>query len=260
MEQVLEELIEKTAEFIAAAKKIVVFTGAGVSTESSMRDFKGSGGGRTKHSPEDFTSQKPVVDSEAKKRGGRMFSILRLMDMAQPNPAHYAIAELDKLGKLDCVITQNVDGLHQKAGVPEEKVIELHGTLNFVKCMSCGKRYPIADIAKKIDEGVDEPVCQECGGILRSATISFGEPMPDTERAEAQRRSRDCDLMLVLGSSLVVYPAAYIPLYAKQAGAKLAIINMGTTPMDNYSDVHINARVGEVLPRIIERVKSKLAA
>jgi len=259
MEKELEELIEETAELIAAAKKIVVFTGAGVSTESGIPDFRGPGGLWTKYNPDDFTYQKFLGDPEVRKRSWRMFSMFRLMDLVQPNPAHYAVAELDRLGKLDCVITQNVDGLHQKAGVPEEKVIELHGTLKFVKCLSCGKRYPIAEIAKKLGDSADEPVCDDCGGMLKSATISFGEPMPVAETAEAQRRSRECDLMLVLGSSLVVYPAAYMPLYAKEAGAKLVIINVGTTAMDSYADVHINARVGEVLPKIVERVKTKLA-
>ena len=260
MEQELEELIEEAAQIIAAANKIVVFTGAGVSSELSMPTLRGSGGVRAKGSTDDSISQEFVGDPETRKKSWRMFSMFRLIDMVQPNPTHYAVAELDNLGKLDCVITQNVDGLHQKAGVPPEKVIELHGTLKFMRCVSCGKSHPIADIAKKLAEGVDEPVCDECGGTLRAATISFGEPMPATETAEAQRRSQECDLMLVLGSSLVVYPAAYMPLYAKEAGAKLVIINVGTTPMDNYADVSINAKVGEVLPRIMERVKSKLAS
>ena len=164
------------------------------------------------------------------------------------------------MGKLDCVITQNVDGLHQKAGVPEEKVIELHGTLKYVKCLSCGKRYPIDEIAKRLAEGLEEPVCDDCGGMLKAATISFGEPMPVRETAEAERHSRECDLMLVLGSSLAVYPAAYMPIYAREVGAKLVIINVGTTPMDSYADVHFNEKVGEVLPKIVERVKSRLAS
>jgi len=260
MERQLGELIEEAAELIVAAKKIVAFTGAGISTESGIPDFRGPGGLWTKYNPDDFSYQKFLGDPEARRKSWQMFSMLRLMELVQPNPAHYAVAELDKLGKLDCVITQNVDGLHQKAGVPEEKVIELHGTLKFVKCLSCGRRYPFAEIAKKLEEGVDEPVCDDCGGLLKSATISFGEPMPAAETAEAQRRSRECDLMLVLGSSLVVYPAAYMPLYAKEAGAKLVIVNVGTTALDNYADVYIDAKVGEVLPEIVERVKNKLAS
>lgn len=260
MEKELEELIEETAELIVANEKIVVFTGAGMSTESGIPDFRSPGGIWTKYDPEDFTYQKFIGDPEVRKRSWQLFSMFRLLDLVQPNPAHYAVADLDKLGKLDCVITQNVDGLHQKAGVPEEKVIELHGTLKWVKCLGCGKRYPIGEIAKRLGEGVDEPVCDDCGGMLKSATISFGEAMPISETVEAERRSRECNLMLVLGSSLVVYPAAFMPDYARDAGAKLVIINVGTTAMDNYADVHFNEKVGEVLPKIVERVKSRLAS
>ncbi|MBE0415377.1 MAG: Sir2 family NAD-dependent protein deacetylase [Dehalococcoidia bacterium] len=256
----LEELIEEAAEIIVGAKKVVVFTGAGVSTESGIPDFRSPGGLWTKYNPDDFTYQKFLKDPEVRKRSWQMFSMFRMMDLVQPNPAHYAVAELDKMGKLDCVITQNVDGLHQKAGVPEEKVIELHGTIKFVKCLGCRKRYSIEEIAKRLEEGGEEPVCDDCGGILKSATISFGEPMPIKETAEAERRSRECDLCLVLGSSLVVYPAAYMPIYAKESGAKLVIINVGTTSMDNYAHVRINEKVGEVMPKIVERVKSRLAS
>lgn len=255
----LVELIEEAAELIINARKIVVFTGAGVSTESGIPDFRSPGGIWTKFSPDDFTYQKFLKDPEVRKRNWQMFSMFRMMDLVEPNPAHYAVAELDKLGKLDCVITQNVDGLHQKAGVPEEKVIELHGTTKWVKCLSCGKRYPVGEIAKRLEEGVEEPVCDDCGGMLKSATISFGEPMPIEETAEAGRRSRECDLMLVLGSSLVVYPAAYMPIYAMEAGAKLVFINVGTTSMDNYAHVLIDGKVGEVLPKIVELVKSRIA-
>ena len=237
----LEEQIEEVAELIINCKRLVVFTGAAVSTESGMPDLK------------------YIRDLEVRKRRWQMFSIFRMVDAVEPNPAHYAIAELDKMGKLDCVITQNVDGLHQKAGVPEEKVIELHGTARWVKCLSCHRRYPMAEIAKRLEVGEAEPVCDDCGGILKSATISFGEAMPVAETAEAERRSRSCDLMLVVGSSLVVYPAAYMPKYAVESGAKLAIINVGDTPMDRYATVVISEKAGEVMSKIVERVKGKMA-
>ena len=256
----LEELIEETVELILGAKKVVVFTGAGMSTESGIPDFRSPGGIWSKYNPDDFTYQKFLKDPEVRKRSWQMFGMFRMLDLVQPNPAHYAVAYLDNMSKLDCVITQNVDGLHQKAGVPEEKVIELHGTIKFAKCLGCGKRYPIEEVAKKLEEGMEEPVCDDCGGILKSATISFGEAMPVKETAEAERRSRECDLMLVLGSSLVVYPAAYMPIYAMESGAKLVIINVGSTSMDQYADVHINEKVGEVLPKIVERVKIRLAS
>ncbi|TET40528.1 MAG: NAD-dependent protein deacylase [Dehalococcoidia bacterium] len=255
----LEELIEETAELIVSSKKLVVFTGAGVSTESGIPDFRSPGGIWSKFNPDDFTYQKFLKDPKVRKRQWQMFSMFRMIDLVQPNPAHYAIAELDKLGKLDCVITQNVDGLHQKAGVPEEKVIELHGTTRWVKCLGCGKRYPMSEIAKRLEAGVEEPVCDDCGGILKSATISFGEPMPVKETSEAERCSRECDLMMVVGSSLVVYPAAYMPIYAMESGAKLVIINVGTTSMDRFANVRINEKAGEVMSKILERVKSRLA-
>lgn len=260
MEKEMEELIEETVELILGAKKVVVFTGAGMSTESGIPDFRGPGGIWSKHHPDDFTYQKFLKDPEVRKRSWQMFGMFRMMDLVEPNPGHCAVAELDEMNKLDCVITQNVDGLHQRAGVPEEKVIELHGTIKFAKCLGCGKRYHMEEVAKRLEEGVEEPVCDDCGGILKSATISFGETMPVKETAEAERRSRECDLMLVLGSSLVVYPAAYMPIYAMESGAKLVIINMGTTSMDQYADVHINEKVGQVLPKIVERVKSRLAS
>lgn len=255
----LEELIEETVELIVSSKKLVVFTGAGVSTESGIPDFRSPGGIWSKFNPDDFTYQKFLKDPEVRKRQWQMFSMFRMIDLVQPNPAHYAIAELDKLGKLDCVITQNVDGLHQKAGVPEEKVIELHGTTKWVKCLGCGKRYPMSEIANRLEAGVEDPVCDDCGGILKRATISFGEPMPVKETSEAERRSRECDLMIVVGSSLVVYPAAYMPIYATESGAKLVIINVGTTSMDRFANVCINEKAGEVMSKILERVKSRLA-
>ena len=232
----LEEPIEEVAELIVEAKTVVVFTGAGVSTEYSLSDFR---------SPEGVWTRA---------------SMMRMIDLVQPDPAHYAIAELEKLGRLDCVITQNVDGLHQKAGVPEEKAIELHGSLKWMKCQGCGRRYPTAEIANRVEQGVREPVCDDCGGTLRSATISFGEPVPAEETKEAERRSRSCDLMIVVGSSLAVFPAAWMPVYAKESGAKLVIINVGATPVDPHADVRIGENAGEVMSKVLERVKSKLAA
>jgi NAD-dependent deacetylase len=185
--------------------------------------------------------------------------MFRMIELAQPNPAHYAITELYTMGKLDCVITQNVDGLHQKAGVPDEKVIELHGSLRRVKCVNCDRRYPIIEVAKRLGDGEEGSICSECGGLLKAATVSFGEPPPTAEIEEAEQHARNCDLFMLLGSSLMVYPAAYMPIYAKEAGAKLIIINVGAASMDESADVLIDMDVGKVLLRIIEGVKNKLA-
>jgi len=255
----LAELVDEAAGLLTRAGKVVVFTGAGVSTESGIPDFRGRDGIWTKYDPDDFTYQKFISDPEARKRIWRGLTAFGEARQAEPNPCHYALADLDQLGKLDCVITQNVDGLHQKAGLDEEKVIELHGTTMYVKCLSCGRRYPREEIAERVKQGVDDPVCDDCGGMLKSAAVFFGESMPMREVAEAQRRSQGCDLMLVLGSSLVVYPAAYMPAYAVHSGAKLVIVNLEPTPMDEYAEVCINEKVGEVLPRIVEAVRRRTA-
>ena len=177
---------------------------------------------------------------------------------AKPNRGHNAIAELHRMSKLDCVITQNIDGLHQKSGIPEEKVIELHGTMAWVNCLNCGQRYPREQIQSRVEAGDKTPACDVCSGILKPATISFGQPMPEKETREAEARSASCDLFLVAGSSLVVYPAAQMPLVAKENGAKLIIINLTPTPHDRYADIVIYEKTGQVLPQVVEQVKAKL--
>lgn len=256
----LEHKIEEVAELIIDAKTLVVFTGAGVSTESGIPDFRSPGGIWTRVDPKDFTYQKFMSSHEARKGIWERFKLFGMIADVQPNPAHLAIAELDKLGRLDCVITQNVDGLHQKAGVPDDKVIELHGTLRWVKCLGCGKLYPTDEIIKRLEQGVEVPECDDCGGILKSATISFGEAMPAKETKEAEQHSRNCDLMLVVGSSLVVFPAAYMPIYAKESGAKLVIINLAPTAMDRHADICIYEKAGDVMSQILEQVKTRLGA
>ena len=178
---------------------------------------------------------------------------------ADPNPAHYAIAELDKMGKLDCVITQNVDDLHQRAGVPREKVFELHGNMKWVKCLSCGERYPMEEIKRRLEEGIDLPNCDVCSGILKPEGVFFGEALPQDVLNAAISHSRHCDLCIVIGSTLVVYPAAFMPSYAVQSGAKLVIINLTSTPMDRYAAVFIKGKAGETMSKIVERVKGKRA-
>ncbi len=177
----------------------------------------------------------------------------------EPNPAHYAIVELQRMGKLDCVITQNIDNLHQKAGTSPELVIELHGTAMYVLCLDCGKRWPRAQIQEWLEAGVEAPHCDECGGIMKSATISFGQAMPEKETAEAQKRAERAEVFIVIGSSLVVYPAAHMPLYAKQNGAKLIIVNMADTPFDAYADVLIRGKAGVVMERIVKRLREIVA-
>jgi NAD-dependent deacetylase len=162
---------------------------------------------------------------------------------------------LEKLGKLDCVITQNIDGLHFKAGNSEEKVLQLHGTAIFVSCLSCKKRYDRDEIQERIKKGQKTPLCDDCGGLLKPATISFGQSMPEKETQEAYHRSSLCDLFIVIGSSLVVQPAASMPLVAKRNGAKLVIINRDPTPYDDMADLVIHGQAGPVMASVLEYVK-----
>lgn len=175
---------------------------------------------------------------------------------AQPNPAHLAIAELERMGKLDCLITQNVDHLHQRAGVPPEKVIELHGTALTVSCLSCQNKYPMDEIQSWLLRGVGVPRCDRCGGILKSDTVAFGQPMPPEQTAESFRRARSSDLLIVIGSSLVVQPAASIPLEAKESGARLVIINREPTGHDHHADIVVHGLAGLVLARILEDLRA----
>jgi NAD-dependent deacetylase len=257
-EKNLDALARKAAELIANAKKLVVFTGAGISTESGIPDFRSPGGIWSRFDPEDFTYQKFVADPEARRKQWRMLGEGHLTTDAQPNPAHYAIAELDRLGKLDCVITQNVDNLHHKAGVPAEKVFELHGNVQWAVCLSCGRRYPFEHIRARLEKGEEIPDCEECQGILKPDAVLFGEALPQEVLQEASRRSSDCDLFIVVGSTLIIYPAAYMPLYAIQGGAKLIIVNLSDTPMDSQAAVLIRAKAGEAMSRIVEKLKEEI--
>jgi NAD-dependent deacetylase len=255
MEPRLDALIEEAAQIVASARKVVVFTGAGVSTESGIPDFRSPGGIWTKYQPimfQDFMSSEEMR-RESWRRGKETY---HLFADVEPNPAHYATVELERMGKLDCVITQNIDNLHQRAGSSPELVIELHGTAMYVICMNCGKRWPRAEIQEWLLAGVEIPYCDDCGGIMKSATISFGQAMPERETMEAQVRSQRAEVFIVVGSSLVVYPAAHMPMIAKQAGARLIIINLSETPFDDYADVVIRGKAGEVMRRLVDRVKA----
>ena len=255
--QNLDALIDRVAELIITAKKVVVFTGAGVSTESGIPDFRSPGGIWDRFDPDVFTYHKFINDPGVRRQQWQMFREGLLTTKVKPNPAHYAIAELDRLGKLDCVITQNIDNLHQKAGVPSDKVFELHGNMQWAVCLNCGKRYPFEQIKIRLDEGVEIPDCEVCHGILKPDVVFFGESLPREVLIEATFHSHHCDLFIVIGSTLVVYPAAYMPKYAFDSGAKLVIINLSPTPMDKQATVLIRAKAGKIMPRVIERVRGK---
>jgi len=242
-----------TARFgsmIASSKKMVVFTGAGISTESGIPDFRSPGGIWTKYQPIDF---KDFISSEEMRRESwrRKFASDSVMKQAEPNKGHLAVARLVGLGKVTHVITQNVDGLHQRSGVPDEQMIELHGNATYASCLDCGKRYELADIRDGFGNNEILPICDLCGGIVKTATISFGQAMPVAEMQAAEEATLACDLFVAIGSSLVVYPAAGFPNLAKRNGARLVILNRDETPLDEMADLVLHSEIGPTLSTVV---------
>lgn len=240
------------AQKIAQAGRNIVFTGAGISTESGIPDFRSQGGIWDKYRPiyfnEFMSSQEARI--EYWRRNSELYDHF---SQAEPNPAHISLVKLFEMGLLEAVITQNVDGLHQQAGLPDEKVIELHGNTRRVRCMQCQKTTSIHEAQQRVQAGDLAPEC-ECGGYLKPDTISFGQSMPTAAVQKATDLSLNCDFFLVVGSTLLVQPAAFMPPYAKQHGAFLAIVNLSETPCDEMSDVLIRRKAGEVLPKIVDLV------
>jgi len=251
---------DSISEMILRSKRLVVFTGAGISTESGVADFRSPGGIWERFDPNELNYQSFLASEEGREKYWQFSRVLWTeIAKAQPNAGHHAIAELHRLGKLECLITQNIDSLHQKSGVPEEKIIELHGTLKWVNCLECGQRYPREQIQARLDSGTKVPRCDSCQGIMKPATVAFGQPMPEEETRQAEAAAAACDLFLSVGSSLVVYPAAQMPLIAKDNGARLVIINLTPTPHDHYADIVIQEKTGPALSRIAKKVKALLS-
>ncbi len=238
------------AQAIGNARRVVVFTGAGISTESGVPDFRSPGGVWSKMKPIYF--QEFVAD-EAKRQEAwrRVFTGAARWTDAQPNAGHTAVARLVASGKVGAVITQNVDNLHQASGVPDDKVIELHGNAHYARCLVCSQRHEFDEFRAGFLERGEIPSCRWCGGLVKSATISFGQSMPEGPMARAEAETLSCDLFLVLGSSLVVYPAAGFPLLAKQAGATLAIVNREPTDQDPYADIVLHDEIGPVMSEVV---------
>jgi NAD-dependent deacetylase len=256
MEQ--NEKIQQLAEWIDHSSYLVIFTGAGVSTESGISDFRSPGGIWERFDVNEFTYQKYLASEENRKQSWALSKeTWPVINQALPNQGHQAIADLFAMGKAKVVITQNIDDLHQKSGIPPEKVIELHGTSKFVYCIECRNRYTREEIQGWLEGSSAVPECEKCGGILKSGTIAFGEPMPVKEVEMAEDYVMNADLLIVVGSSLVVYPAAQLPITAKRHGAKLVIVNMSTTPHDAYADLTIHGKAGDILPAVVKLVKEK---
>ncbi len=237
-------------QMIEDARRIVVFTGAGISTESGIPDFRSPGGMWSRMAPIDF---RDFVRSEEMRREAwrRRFAQDPVMRAAEPNRGHRAVATLVRQGKAQAVITQNIDGLHQASGVPDRQVIELHGNTTYATCLDCAERYEIDAIRAAFEKDETPPVCAKCEGLVKTATISFGQAMPEAAMLRADAETRAADLFLVLGSSLVVYPAAGFPLLAKRNGARLAIVNREPTEQDPYADVVIHDGIGPVMSAIV---------
>lgn len=234
------------ADHLKAASRIVVFTGAGISTESGIPDFRSPGGVWSKMKPIYFQE---FVGSEAKRREAwtRVFSGAAGWVGKEPNAGHFAVARLMASGRGGAIITQNVDNLHQASGVPEAQVVELHGNASYAKCLSCGLRHELEDLRPIFVDQGEIPVCLDCGELVKSATISFGQQMPEEPMMRAEAETQLCDLFLVLGSSLVVTPAALFPARAKQYGAKLVIVNRDATPLDGIADLVLNEEIGPTM-------------
>jgi len=242
--------ISQAVELIARSNRIVGFTGAGISTESGIPDFR---------SPNGIWANNRMIEygEFCSSLAGRVeywrqkVAMWPEMRDAKPNAGHLAFAELERRGKLLAMITQNIDGLHQRAGNSQEIVIELHGTTTETECLSCHERISMDEAVKRVETGDMAPECESCGGLLKPATISFGQAMPARAMNSAIKSCLECEVILTAGSSLVVYPAASLPEVAKQNGAKLIIINRTPTALDGIADLVLTGEIGQILPILI---------
>jgi NAD-dependent protein deacetylase/lipoamidase len=249
--QTLHEQLQDAAELMRKARKIVALTGAGISTESGIPDFRSPGSTWLKNPPvsyPDFVSKPEARRQYWATRRGLSAQVLA----ARPNAAHHALVELERRQKLLGLVTQNFDGLHLDAGHDPARVVEIHGTSREAACVLCDVRVPMAEIQRRIDSGEEDPQCQLCNGYMKSATILFGQHIPAAVLARAKELADACDLFLVVGSSLQVSPAAHLPLLALKKNAPLLIINLMSTPLDSSADVVIQEKAGLALPRLIE--------
>lgn len=247
------QLIDTVRGYIREAQAVVVLTGAGISTESGIPDFRGPQGVWTKNPGAEkmATLDNYMADGELRKRAWQSRLKSKTWEK-KPNKGHLALLELEKLGKLHTLLTQNIDGLHHKAGTSPEKIVEIHGTILDVMCMACGQRAPMERALDRVRAGEEDPPCRTCGGILKSATISFGQSLVQEDLERADLAARDCDLMFAIGSTLSVYPIATVVPIAKQSGARVVILNGESTEMDSIADVVVNGQIGELLPRLLD--------
>jgi NAD-dependent deacetylase len=248
----LVDEVARARTLIEQARRIVVLTGAGISTESGIADFRGPEGVWTKNPEAEKTAtlQAYVSDPDLRRGSWERRLTSPLWD-AEPNRGHEALVDLERSGRLDTLVTQNIDGLHQKAGSDPGRVIEIHGTTRDVMCLGCGDRQPSEPVHERVRAGESDPACLVCGGILKPATISFGQSLVPEDLFRAERAAAACDLLLAVGSTLGVFPAAGLVPRAVQHGAVVIIVNGGPTEMDSLADVVIDGRIGECLPAMV---------
>jgi NAD-dependent deacetylase len=247
-----DELVAAARGWIADAERITVLTGAGISTDSGIPDFRGPNGLWTKNPAAEKTAtiQHYLADPDVRRMAWQQ-RVANPAFQAEPNSGHAAVVELERMGKLHAVVTQNVDGLHQKAGTAVELVVEVHGTIWWTRCWDCQDRRPMDEVLDRVRAGEEDPSCEVCGGILKSDTISFGQSLVPEVIDKAMRVSEECDLLLAVGSTLSVYPAANCVPRAKAKGARIVIVNGGPTDMDRIADAVLNGPIGDLLPALI---------
>jgi NAD-dependent deacetylase len=238
--------IAALSEVISRARRVALFTGAGISTESGIPDFRSPGGVWTRQKPIDFSD---FIASEDARREAwrRRFESDSVWRTARPNRGHRAVAALIGAGKAACVITQNIDGLHRQSGIAEDRIIELHGNATYASCLDCRSRYEIDELRRAFERDAVAPRCRSCGGLVKTATVSFGQAMPQEAMRRAEEETLATDLFIAVGSSLVVYPAAGFPELAKRNGAVLVIVNRDPTGLDPIADLVLNQAIGETL-------------
>lgn len=246
-----EQTLADVRGWIHIAERIVVLTGAGISTDSGIPDFRGPKGVWTKNPGAEkmATLQHYVGDPEVRKRAWQNRLESKAWQ-AEPNDGHRALVQLEETGKLHTLITQNVDGLHHKAGTTPERVVEIHGNVREVACLDCGERAPMERALDRVRSGEEDPACRTCGGILKSATISFGQGLVAEDLMRADHAARACDLMIAIGTTLGVYPVAGVVPTAKETGARVVIINADPTEMDGLADALLRGSISEILPRL----------
>jgi NAD-dependent deacetylase len=244
--------LARAHDVLRSATRVTVLTGAGISTDSGIPDFRGPQGVWTKNpeAEKQSTLANYLSDPEVRKRSWQA-RLRHTAFSAEPNAGHRALVELEQQGRLHTLITQNVDGLHQRAGNSAERVVEVHGTVHEVMCMSCDERAPIQRALDRVRAGEDDPPCRSCGGILKSATISFGQALDHEALARAELAAIQCDVMLAVGSTLTVYPIAEVVPVAKASGAAVVIVNGSETAFDHLADALVTDSISEVLPRLV---------